>query len=60
MLKKMKTILNGELVDIKDLSEDLDINNDLTYFKYDLITPENEERSFSACKILLTNKENLS
>jgi len=58
MLKKIKIILNGELRDelvyMKDLPEDLDIN-DLTYFKYALITSINVERSFSVYKILLTN-----
>ncbi|KAE9542417.1 hypothetical protein AGLY_003278 [Aphis glycines] len=54
MLKKIKNILNGELIDINDLPEDLDIN-DLTYFKYAPITSVNVERSFSAYKTLLTN-----
>ncbi|XP_022173387.1 uncharacterized protein LOC111035879 isoform X2 [Myzus persicae] len=54
MLKKIKNILNGELIDMKDLPEDLDIN-DLTYFKYAPITSVNVERSFSAYKTLLTN-----
>lgn len=54
MLKKIKNILSGELIDMKDLPEDLDIN-DLTYFKYAPITSVNVERSFSAYKTLLTN-----
>lgn len=54
MLKKIKNILNGELIDMKDLPEDLVIN-DLTYFKYAPITSVNVERSFSAYKTLLTN-----
>ncbi|KAF0756516.1 Uncharacterized protein FWK35_00028219 [Aphis craccivora] len=55
MLKKIKNILNGELIDMNDLPpEDLDIN-DLTYFKYVPITSVNVERSFSAYKTLLTN-----
>ena len=54
MLNKIKNILNGELIDMKDLPEDLDIN-DLTYFKYAPITSVNVERSFSAYKTLLTN-----
>jgi hypothetical protein len=37
MLKKIKNILDGELVDMNDLPENLDING-LTYFKYALIT----------------------
>jgi hypothetical protein len=53
MLKKIKNILNGELIYMADLPEDLFIN-DLTYFKYALITSVNVERSFSAYKILLT------
>jgi len=52
MLKKIKNILNGELIDMKDLPEDLDIN-DLTYFKYATITSRNVERSFPAYKTLL-------
>lgn len=54
MLKKIKNILNGELIYMIDLPEDLDIN-DLTYFKYAPITSVNVERSFSAYKTLLTN-----
>jgi len=54
MLKKIKNILNGELIDMKDLPEDLDIN-DLTYFKNAPITSVNVERSFSAYKTLLTS-----
>lgn len=35
--KKIENILNGKLITMKDLLEDLDIN-DLTYFKYASIT----------------------
>lgn len=54
MLKKIQNILSGELTNMKDLPEDLDIN-DLTYFKYAPITSVNVERSFSAYKTLLAN-----
>jgi len=54
MLKKIKNILKGQLIDMKDLPENLDIN-DLTYFKYSPITSVIVERSFSAYKTLLTN-----
>lgn len=37
MLKKNRKILNGESMDMKELPEDLNIN-DLTYFKFAPIT----------------------
>jgi hypothetical protein len=51
MLKKIKNILNGELINMKDLPEDLNIN-DLTHFKYALFNhiDKSIERSFSSIK----------
>jgi len=59
MLNKIKNILNGELIDMKDLPENLVIN-DLTYFKYAPITSVNVERSFPPIKLYLQIIEGLS
>lgn len=59
LFDKMSKILNGEdesdLTDFRKFPDDY-LSNNIIYFKYALITSVDAERTFSAYKIILSNR----